>query len=145
MLGLPDDSLISIEEELALVRQYLDVEKVRLNERLTYHIDLDDTLAAMEIPPLIIQTLVENAVKHGIAPKKDGGRIKVSVTRDNGRVHIRVDDNGVGIKDAPRETGFGLTGTRKRLDLYYSGKATLRIEGRKGGGTTIRITIPHED
>jgi len=145
MLGLPDDSLISIREEVDLVRQYLDVEKVRLNERLTYHIAVDDNLFGIEIPPLVIQTLVENAIKHGIAPKKEGGWIEITITQDNGRVCICVDDNGIGIKSTPRETGFGLTGTRKRLDLCYNGKATLQIDDRKEGGTTVRIIIPHED
>ena len=144
VLGLPDDRPISIDEEMELVRRYLEIEKIRLNERLEYNLTVEDALSGLEIPPLVIQTLVENAVKHGIAPKKEGGRIDVAVSRENGKASILITDNGTGIREKTHETGFGLTGTKKRLDLYYSGRATFHIGRPEAGGTQIRITIPHE-
>lgn len=144
VLGLPDDRPITIDEEMELVRRYLEIEKIRLNERLDYSLSVEDALASLEIPPLVIQTLVENAVKHGIAPKKEGGRIDVTVSRENGEAVILVMDNGMGIREMTHETGFGLTGTKKRLDLYYSGRSTFHIRRLESGGTQIRITIPHE-
>lgn len=144
VLGLPDDRPITIAEEMELVTRYLEIEKIRLSERLEYDLTVDETLSGLEIPPLVIQTLVENAVKHGIAPKKEGGRIEVSISRQNGTASILVSDNGMGIREKTHETGFGLTGTKKRLDMVYGGKATFRISRRDSGGTEIRITIPHD-
>jgi sensor histidine kinase YesM len=144
VLTMPDSSLVSLSEELELVQEYLEIEKTRMGIRLDYCIKIDDSLLSFRIPPIIIQILVENAIQHGISPKKEGGMIHINIKKDNDIVSIIVVDNGVGIKRNYDNTGFGIYNIQQRLSLIYSDKAKFDISLLPKGGTQVKIELPYE-
>lgn len=128
-----------IAEELELVKTYLEIEKVRFGERLNFEIDCDKNLLEIKIPQLLIQPLVENAIKHGIAQILADGEIKISVLAENENLKIRVADNGPAFPSGPL-SGFGIRNTHERLALMYDKKASLNWEN--GDDKFIEITLP---
>lgn len=144
VLNLPDNKPISLKEEIALVQSYLDIEKIRFNDRLNFNIEVAEELNSIQIPPLIIQTLVENAVIHGISPKKKGGRISVSAKRKDKNVEIQIKDDGTGINENFRSSGFGIYGVRERLKLFYKDSAQFIINSQENIGTEINMVLPYE-
>ncbi len=144
LLNLPESQPITIEEELRLVNRYLEIEKIRLNERLEYSISANEETLTFLIPPLILQTLVENAVIHGIAPKKNGGKIMVEITNIPKGVLIVITDTGVGYQSSEVHNGFGIYSVKERLKLRYKGNAGFEITGSQGSGTIIKISLPNE-
>nr|NIV10025.1 hypothetical protein [Fodinibius sp.] len=90
---------VALSEELEFVRQYLELEKHRYGDRLQYSLSVDDDLSNVEIPPMIIQPIVENAVKHGIAPTEDGGQVNITVRREDGEMMVSIEDTGRGLGD----------------------------------------------
>ncbi|WP_230145792.1 MULTISPECIES: sensor histidine kinase [unclassified Pedobacter] len=118
--------LIRLNEEIDLVRDYLELEGFRMEERLQYDLDIDISLSALMVPRLCIQTLVENAVKHGVALEKQGGKIEVIINEKNGLVSIRVLNPG---KLEPNKTvaGIGLQNLKERLDLSYQHHASFSL------------------
>ncbi|MBK6799120.1 MAG: histidine kinase [Acidobacteria bacterium] len=153
VLKAPTGELITIGEEMDLIESYLAIERARFEERLRVVIDVPLDLRDLLIPPLIVQPLVENAIKHGIGPKKDGGEVFVSVTLDesedqiNGRrLRISVRDTGEGVTNSGleegRARGVGLTNVEKRLECFYGSRATLQIARYQGGGTLAEIRMP---
>jgi two-component system LytT family sensor kinase len=145
VLTWPESARVRLEDEVALVRQYLEIEKIRMGPRMEFAIDMPDGVRAVEIPPLILEILVENAVRHGIAPRKDGGSIRVSAARRDGRLLLEVTDNGVGIGERRTDTGFGLCSVRQRLHLLFGERAELRVEQLPEGGTRAAIELPYAD
>ena len=97
VLTWPESARVRLEEELALVRQYLEIEKIRMGPRMEFSIELSDEASRAEIPPLILEILVENAVRHGVAPRKEGGAIRVAASRRDGTLLLEVTDDGVGV------------------------------------------------
>lgn len=130
-----------ISEELELVKTYLEIEKVRFGERLNFEIDCPKDLMTVHIPQLLIQPLVENAIKHGIAQILADGKIKVSVVAENRNIKIRVTDNGPAFPSGPL-SGFGIRNTHERLALMYETKASLNWEN--GDEKYIEITLPFQ-
>ena len=137
----------TLATEMASVRAYLELMKIRMGERLTVQVELEQDMEACPFAPLLIQTLVENAIKHGIEPKV--GPVTVTVRaypspEKPGQVTVEVEDNGVGLQNSPatRGTGMGLRGVRERIKLLYGDGAALLVVGAHGGGTLARITIP---
>lgn len=145
VLTWPESARVRLEEEAALVREYLEIEKIRMGPRMEFSIDVDEAVRSVEIPPLILEILVENAVRHGIAPRKDGGRVRVAASRRNGRVLLEVTDNGVGLGDRRTDTGFGLYSVRQRLQLLYGEAAELSVTESPEGGTRAAIELPYAD
>jgi len=143
VLDLPDSEAISLEKEINLVKTYLEIEKVRFNERLQYDISIAKELNQFFIPPLIIHTLVENAVIHGISPKKEGGEIQIKAGAHEDNIEITVSDNGTGMKKQHRPAGFGLHGVQERLKLFYKNNALFEITRPDQGGTKIRMLLPY--
>ena len=142
---------VPLRTELELVRAYLDLESVRFSDRLTVRYDVDDSTLDCLVPDLLLQPLVENAVRHGITPRGDGGTITVSAGRIGDRLELAIADDGVGLPagtgagpapDAARRDGLGLATTRERLAVMYSGSAAFSIERGPEGGTIARISIP---
>jgi len=127
---------VSINEEMNVVADYLALEKIRYEERLNFEFDIDESLAGSLIPPLLIQTLVENAIKHGIAHLPEGGRIKVVVVKNSPEeLKISVVNTGEYKEEAfldREKTGIGLANSQKRLKLLYGDKAKLNIYNREG-------------
>lgn len=130
--------------ELELVRDYLQIEQCRLEERLTLHWDVDEGVLDALVPTMLLQPLVENAVRHGISELAEGGEITVRAARANGSLLLTVEDSGAGL--APdAEPGVGIGNVRRRLETRYGSRAGLILEPRAGGGTTARVTLPVED
>ncbi len=131
--------------ELAVIRPYLEILKVRMEERLGTEIRVSDGLMSAEFPPMMLQSLVENAIKHGLEPKADGGLLTVSAEIVHGKLAVTVADTGLGFgKAATAGTGIGLSNIRERLALLYGNRASLRVTEPPGGGTAVTITVPYQ-
>lgn len=135
---------VPLRQELEFLRHYLYIEQTRFADRLQVEIDVDrDTLDA-SVPNLILQPLVENAIRHGIAPTPGAGRIEVSAHRENGSLLLEVRDDGPG--PPPGGTlreGVGLSNTRSRILHLYGGASKLELAGAARGGTAVRLVIPY--
>jgi hypothetical protein len=130
--------------ELSVIRPYLEILKVRMEERLQTEIRVSDGLLSAEFPPMMLQSLVENAIKHGLEPKAEGGQLTVSAEVVHGKLAVTVADTGLGFGKADTAgTGIGLSNIRERLALLYGGKASLNITEPEGGGTSVTITVPY--
>jgi sensor histidine kinase YesM len=139
-----DGGARALGRELAVIRPYLEILKVRMEERLTTEINVPDGLLSAAFPPMMIQTLVENAIKHGLEPKPEGGHLKVAAEVVHGKLAVTVADTGVGFgKAATAGTGVGLANIRERLDLLYGKQATLSVVENQPSGTVITVTVPY--
>ena len=139
-LNTSGETLININEELDLVESYLALEKIRFEERLNYTIEADAKSSSQKIPPLMLQTLVENAVKHGIDKTLHGGEIKITLTDQENTTLITITNPGkLGDKN---NKGIGVENTRRRLRLMFSDKASLKLKNHNDGVITT-ITLPH--
>ena len=147
-----DEPFVPLREELASVDEYLDIEAVRFGAQLTVEKAFSaDTLNGL-VPSMILQPLVENSIKHGIAPKVGGGRITLRSRRENGRTIIEVEDNGLGMTDERLDqvfhgsgasgSGIGLRNVGERLRVIYGDLAGLRLTSEPGRGTVARLEIP---
>ena len=134
-----DEMLVPLKDELSLVNDYLELEKLRFEERLQYEIRTDDALANFQIPRLSIQLLVENAIKHGIAQKKNGGLVTVRIDRLATMVKVTVQNPGQLTKGG---NGLGLKNLEERLALEYKGRAEFNISGQLHDIVLATITIP---
>ena len=131
--------------ELAVIRPYLEILKVRMEERLCTEIDVPDGLLSAEFPPMMVQTLVENAIKHGLEPKPEGGRLKLKAEVVHGKLSVTVADTGLGFgRAATAGGGVGLANIRERLQLLYGAKASLTITENPGGGTRVTLAVPYK-
>jgi len=137
------DRMTTLGQEMDLVRAYLDICKVRMEERLRYTIEAPDTLRDMPFPPMLVQPLVENAVKHGIENKMEGGEILIRAEDQAGCCRLVVSDTGSGLSE-DTISGIGLANVRERLDALYSGKARLLLEENHPSGLKVTMEIPHE-
>lgn len=133
--------LVPLAHELKIVADYLEIEKVRFGERLTYAIDADDAVLACEVPPLAIQTLVENSVKHAVAPRPEGGRVRVAVAGTGDRVILTVRDDGPGFTLDAARAGHGLDNLQARLTSRFGEAASLHVM-RHGEGTVVTVSLP---
>jgi hypothetical protein len=149
VLRRTDGGFVALRDELDIVEAYLAIEQERFEERLGTSIDVPPELWHVRIPPLLLQPLVENAVKHGIAPMRDGGRVTVAARRSDDDpdafLSLIVSDTGAGWTGA-RDigAGVGLTNIESRLRHYYGAAAALAIRPTTGGGTTVELCIPLE-
>jgi signal transduction histidine kinase len=150
VLRRSDGEFTTLGEELEIVEAYVAIETVRFEERLRVTIDVPDDLRAQRIPPLVLQPLVENAIKHGITPRKSGGALIVSARSltngGQGTLHLSVVDTGVGTPPEQlrrrRLSGIGLSNIERRLERYYGGNATLEVRSAVDLGTTVDIRLP---
>lgn len=129
----------SLSEELSAIRTYLEIEKVRFGDRLNFEIDCPDELLTVQIPQLLIQPLVENAIKHGLSQITDKGKIGITVFKENSFLKIRICDNGPAFPDGP-VSGFGIRNTQERISLIYGEKAS--INWQNGDEKFIEIRLP---
>jgi two-component system sensor histidine kinase LytS len=135
---------IPIEDELRVIEAFLRIEKARFPEKLIIKYDIDPDVK-LDVPPLILQPIVENAVRHGIRNKQGPGTVKISIHKENEKVHFMVSDDGVGIakdridnlKDA---SGIGISNVRDRLKSLY--EANLYIESEPNKGTRVYFSVP---
>jgi sensor histidine kinase YesM len=137
-------AVITIAQEMELIRCYLRVLKIRMGNRLDYVIDVEDAVLGHGIPPLLIQPLVENAIKHGLEPKIEGGRIEINGCRENDLIRLEVADTGVGIDINKNAKGTGLANVRERLQLLYGDGGRLVIRENAPSGVRAVIEMPYE-
>jgi len=134
---------ISVAEELEFVRRYLEIEQVRFGDRLKVAIEAQADAMGGLVPALVLQPLVENAVKHGVLPREKGGSVTVTVARNNGALQLRVADDGPGLPEgAPVARAVGLSNTAARLAELYADKASFSLDSSPGGGVTATMEIP---
>jgi len=131
----------TLGQELELVASYLSIMQFRLGERLRFSITAPNELGDVPFPPLLLQTLVENALRHGIEPKSEGGVIAITAERRGIDVVVRVCDDGVGLA-ADSRPGIGLRNTRERLASFYQGRASFELDRGAQSGTVAAISIP---
>jgi len=137
-----NDPATTLGEEIRLVQAYLELMHMRMPDRLQFTMHVDDAARAVRCPPMTLLTLVENAVRHGVDPSEEGGRIEVYVHRRNGRCMVRVSDTGVGLKPAADGQGTGLTTLRERLQLAFGGDAHLRLSAVSPHGACAELEFP---
>ncbi|HEY0319526.1 MAG TPA: histidine kinase [Pyrinomonadaceae bacterium] len=140
---------VTLKQELELLERYLEIEQTRFRDRLTVEMSIDPEVLDARVPNLILQPLVENAIQHGIAPRRGQGRIEIGARRTNGTLDIYVRDDGRGLVDGAQgaiKEGVGLSNTRARLSQLYGGRATFELSSAPEGGTLCSLAIPfHED
>ena len=134
--------LSTLDEELDFARHYLEIEQVRFGDRLRVQLSRGDAMGSEAVPSLLLQPLLENAIRHGLAPVREGGCVSVQAHREGERLHLRIEDDGVGLR-ADLRTGVGLRNVQERLRTLYAQTAEFLIGERPGGrGTRITIVIP---
>jgi sensor histidine kinase YesM len=133
--------LVPLEEELRIVRAYLDIERVRFGDRLRYDVQLDAGASSAAVPRMALQTLVENSVKYAVSPRREGGSICVTATAAAGRVRVTVEDDGPGFNGAHRPEGHGLALLDARLAMLFGTRASMRVDSR-AGHTGVIIEVP---
>ena len=135
----------NLGRELDVVRPYLEILKVRMGERLQPNVTVTEGLYSADFPPMMLQSLVENAIKHGLEPKAEGGSITVAAEVVHGKLAVSVADTGVGFaKAATSGTGTGLTNIRERLKLIYGDAAEMKIADNTPSGTRVTIVVPYK-
>ncbi|WP_137919298.1 histidine kinase [Hydrogenophaga sp. 2FB] len=134
----------TLTAEFDRLRDYLELMAVRMGPRLRYTLDLPDALARHPVPPLLLQPLVENSIRHGLEPSLQGGEIRVCARRNGPALELEVSDTGVGCEPSP-QPGFGLTQVRERLATAYPGQARLDWQARPGQGTRALLTLPWQE
>lgn len=135
---------VTLADEWAFVRSYLDIERLRLEDRLQLRLDADPEAMEDLVPPFVLQPLVENAVLHAISPRRNGGRVAIVARRDGDRLRLEVCDDGPGMPASLPTTGagLGLRLLRERLAMLYAGDASLSLHPVEGGGVRAVIDLP---
>jgi glucose-6-phosphate-specific signal transduction histidine kinase len=132
----------TLGQELQLVKAYLELMHMRMPDRLQFELHIDESARALRCPPLTLLTLVENAVRHGIDPSEEGGRIDIHVQRRGDRVNVRVIDTGVGLGLSGNGLGTGLSTLRERLKLIFGAEASLRVTAQEPRGVCAELDLP---
>jgi len=136
-------TLSTLNDELEFARHYLEIEQVRFGERLRVHLSRGDASGNEPLPSLLLQPLLENAIRHGLAPLREGGCVRVVAKREGEYLRLQVDDDGVGLSDCGKQSGVGLQNVKERLATLYSRAASLAIARRADGrGTSVTILVP---
>lgn len=137
-----DGAMSTLGDELERTRAYLEILRIRMGPRLALEVDVPDALRAIQMPSMMLQTLVENAIKHGLEPKPGGGTVWLLARRDDDRTAVTVADDGLGFGMAGGGTGIGLKNVRERLRLIYGERATLSVVANAPQGVAATITVP---
>lgn len=140
-LDTSDRRLISMKEELAIVQSYIDIEKTRFGDRLSAAVDVPPALQEAKVPPMSVQSLVENAVKHGIGQQPRGGEIRIAASSQHGDLHVAICDSGAGFDLAAVPPGHGLENLVARLNVLFGDKARLNA-CREDGHCVVEMVLP---
>jgi len=130
-----------IEDEIKMISAYLDIFKERMGARLQYEIDVDQELYNLPLSPMLLQPIVENAIKHGLEPKLEGGFIQITGNYNNNKIIFNIEDNGCGIEQESGD-GVGLTNVQQRLKAMYGDRAAITLQNIKPRGLRVSIEIP---
>jgi sensor histidine kinase YesM len=139
------NEMTTVGQEAAMIRAYLGIMGTRLGRRLAWSVDVAQDVADVPIPPGMLITLTENAIKHGIEPAPRGGRVDVTVVRDGDALALCVTDTGVGLTIGPSASGIGLANIRERLELLFGERASLELAEVEPHGFCARIRLPAPD
>jgi signal transduction histidine kinase len=140
-----EDSLSTLGEELERARAYLEILRIRMGNRLNLQIEVPEALKSIPFPAMMLQTLVENAIKHGLEPKSGGGTVWIIARTIDGSLAVTVADDGQGFNAESSGTGIGLKNVRERLRLAYGGRASFAIVANFPSGVAATINIPAND
>ncbi len=138
---------VPLTKEIDFLTSYLEIEKVRFGDRLTVGMQIAPEVLGARTPYLILQPLVENAIRHGIAPRAQPGRIEIRAASENGSLVLEVRDNGRGLAEGSETStrrGMGLSNTRSRLEKLYGERQHFEVKNGINGGLVVRITIPFQ-
>jgi LytS/YehU family sensor histidine kinase len=146
-LDCKDTAQVTLAQELSVLDHYLAIQRVRFGDRIEIEVDAEPSAVSQMVPPLLLQPLVENAIRHGLEGRVSGGKVIISATTKAEHLDIRVIDDGIGLPRSWRmenSTGHGVRITRERLRALYpeAGADCLKIRRAKGGGTEVSISIP---
>jgi hypothetical protein len=133
---------VALASEVEIVSDYLALESIRFESRLRIHIDIDDAAREAPVPPMLLQTLVENAIKHGVEDLPAGSEISIRAALDNGSLRIAVENEGVLIEPHASSTQIGLINARERLRILYGDRATLQLTPSSSGRVAATLLIP---
>jgi signal transduction histidine kinase len=136
------EPVTTLGQELQLVRAYLELMHLRMPDRLQFTWNVDAAALDLRCPPMTLLTLVENAVRHGIDPSEEGGRIEIQVQLKDGRCQVRVSDTGIGLQQTGNGPGTGLSTLRERLQLTFGGDAQLRLSSLEPHGVCAELEFP---
>ena len=139
---------ISLKQELEFLRKYLEIEQMRFQERLKVEMRIAPETLDAQVPNMILQPLVENAIKHGLAPRIAGGKIEIGATRNNGSLQLTVSDDGIGVPFGDTGNlpeGVGLSNTRRRLKHLYGERHAFDLQAAEDGGLKVNLTIPFRE
>jgi len=131
----------SLKEELEMVRAYLDLYKIRMGDRLQYSLQTETELDDIAVPPMLLQPLVENAIRHGLKPKPEGGKIAVRASRHGKQIQLEVADTGLGLASTEKQ-GIGMSNVKERLMLFFTDEASMRLEENQPSGLRIIMEFP---
>jgi two-component system, LytTR family, sensor kinase len=134
--------LVTLRDEIEFIEKYLDLEKARFGERLQTHIDIADNILKEQVPSMMLQPLVENSLKHGLASLIEGGEVSLKIKKEGGSLHFEISDTGIGVKSKEKllhTEGIGLRNTQLRLEKLYN--SSLHFSDNNPKGLTIRFTI----
>jgi LytS/YehU family sensor histidine kinase len=142
-LNKMDRQILPLSDELEFTEIYLEIIKIRFSDRLSIEKEIDPDALSARVPGLVLQPLVENAVRHGIAKKINPGAIRITATKEGGMLKMTVEDDGPGLQGEPNENGVGLQNIRQRLEQLYSGY-TFDLGRSTLGGLKVVIEIPYQ-
>jgi sensor histidine kinase YesM len=133
----------SLKQEIETIQAYLDINKIRMGDRLNFKIDIPEDLYKISFPPMLIQPLVENAIKHGIEPKVAGGMVSINITGKKEILKIEIADTGLGI-NSELSSKIGIDNVKKRIKALYGNKGHIIFEDNKPSGLKVTIEVPYE-
>jgi signal transduction histidine kinase len=140
-LEVQQDQTVPLREEVAILERYLEIEQLRFQDRLTVRLDLDPSSMAAQVPQLILQPLVENAMRHGVAKQRGPAEVVIRSRQENGSLILEVEDTGPGIGETLRE-GIGLANTRARMDRLYGSRYGMEFTRSSAGRFVARLSFP---
>ena len=140
------ENFSTLREELSFIEDYLAIEVVRFGDKLRFEKDVAEDTLDMLVPSMLLQPLVENCIKHGIGGKVEGGTIRIRTSRGGSRLHVLVEDDGVGIREEKLATvldhGIGVSNVHERLKVLFGNDYRMWIESQPGQGTRIQLEVP---
>jgi LytS/YehU family sensor histidine kinase len=140
-------SCVTLGSELDAIDLYLEIEKVRFGDRLIIEKDIDEQAQDALVPSLILQPMIENAIKYAITPKEDGGTLRISARVQHGTLVLQVSDTGPGLgngNNGQKSSGVGLKNTRERLQQLYGDQQAFTLAPNEPNGLTVTINLPFE-
>ncbi|HEY0726604.1 MAG TPA: ATP-binding protein, partial [Pyrinomonadaceae bacterium] len=136
---------VTLKKELDFLEKYVEIQRTLMRDRLNVRLSIDPETLDARVPNMLLQPLVENAIKHGISPRPEGGNIEVYARRLDGKLYVEITDDGLGMPEHGDGNGLGLVNTRERLRHLYGEGQAFNLSSFPGRGVTIRISLPFRE